>query len=334
MPTFKKVQVVEKVTDVRVATAIAEAEIPTSVADDEVLLRVSSVGINATDINSFLGTYGGGVTPFDVGLEGLGTVVLAGAAVKNVAVGAHALFVGLGAFAEYRVVKAATLIPVPSLDAKFLTVPISLLTAAISIGELGRPKAGETALVTAAAGGTGQFAVQILKQKGLHVIATCSNDEKVEFLKKLGADRVINYKKESINAVLKAEYPNGVDVVYESVGGDVFEDCVKNVAKRARIIIIGSITGYKTQTAFQRAADAAPLQRTLLARSVSLCGFLLFDFADKFPVYLGEFLPQVIGGTLHCQIDAKPLRGIEAVADGIEHLHSGASFGKVVVCLD
>ncbi len=83
-------------------------------------------------------------------------------------------------------------------------------------------KTGETVLVTAAAGGTGQFAVQLAKLAGNTVIATCSTPEKVKLLKELGCDRVINYKTENLEQVLKSEYPNGVDIVYESVGGETF----------------------------------------------------------------------------------------------------------------
>lgn len=86
---------------------------------------------------------------------------------------------------------------------------------------------GETILVTAAAGGAGQIAVQLAKQAGNHVIGTCSNEEKVAMLKAMGCDRVINYKTEDFGNVLKTEYPRGVDIVFESVGGEFFNICLR-----------------------------------------------------------------------------------------------------------
>lgn len=99
--------------------------------------------------------------------------------------------------------------------------------------------------VTAAAGATGLFAVQLAKLAGNHVIATCSSDDKAEVLKKLGCDRVINYKKENLHTTLKKEYPKGIDIVYESVGGDTFTTCVRNLAQFGRLIIIGAISQYQ-----------------------------------------------------------------------------------------
>lgn len=89
-----------------------------------------------------------------------------------------------------------------------------LLAALEKVGEI---KAGEKVLVTAAAGGTGQFAVQLAKIKGCHVVATCGGEAKARLLRSLGADRVIDYTSESVPEVLKREYGNGVDCVYESV---------------------------------------------------------------------------------------------------------------------
>lgn len=106
---------------------------------------------------------------------------------------------------------------------------------------------GETVLVTAAAGGAGQFAVQLAKLAGNHVIGTCSSDDKVAMLKvrrgyfyyvsscgsrdhlykDLGCDRVINYKKEDFKTVLRKEYPKGIDIIFESVGGKFFDICLK-----------------------------------------------------------------------------------------------------------
>lgn len=102
-----------------------------------------------------------------------------------------------GAFSEYLILPERLAIPIPNLDPGFVPLIVSGMTASISLEKVGELKSGEKVLITAAAGGTGQFAVQLAKLAGCHVIGTCSTDEKVAFLKTLGCDRPINYKKKT-----------------------------------------------------------------------------------------------------------------------------------------
>ena len=106
----------------------------------------------------------------------------------------------------------------------------SFSLASLALEQTGEIKSGQTVLVTAAAGGTGVFAVQLAKLAGCHVIGTCSSSDKVSLLKSLGCDRVVNYKTESLHDVLKKEYPRGIDVVYESVGGEIFNTAARHLA--------------------------------------------------------------------------------------------------------
>lgn len=103
---------------------------------------------------------------------------------------------------------------------------------------------GETVLVTAAAGGTGQFAVQLAKLAGNKVVATCGGADKAALLKDLGVDRVIDYKKENVKEVLKKEYPKGVNIIYESVGGEMFDTCMNALAMFGRMVVIGMMSQY------------------------------------------------------------------------------------------
>jgi len=160
-------------------------------------------------------------------------------------------FSKFGAFAEYIAVDERNCYSLPSLSPKFLPLMVSGLTASISLDQVGQMKSGETVLVTAAAGGTGLFAVQLAKLAGNHVIGTVSSDNKATILKELGCDRVINYRTENLNDVLKKEYPKGIDLVYESVGGDMFDVCVRHLAVHGRLIVIGAISGYKDGSAWK-----------------------------------------------------------------------------------
>ena len=110
---------------------------------------------------------------------------------------------------------------------------------------------GESVLVTAAAGGVGHIAVQWAKLKGCHVIGLCSSTAKEAFLKHIGCDRIINYKTQDLDQVLKKEYPNGVDIVWETIGSPVFEQLFEHLARKGRLINIGATAGWLRLSATQ-----------------------------------------------------------------------------------
>ena len=212
------------------------------------------------------------------------------------------------------------------------------MTASISLEKYGNLKPGSKVLVTAAAGGTGQFAVQLAKLAGCHVIGTCSKEEKVEMLQKLGCDRPINYKTEDFKSVLKTEYPKGVDVVYESVGGEVFNTCVKNLAVGGRLILIGFITSYQDYNFALR--PTLPLYQILLAKSASLQGFFLNHHLRDVPSHIAKMVELYSTGKLQAKVDLGegyskgPFRGLESIFDAVDYLYTGQSKGKVVVELN
>ena len=322
----------------REVVQVKTAEIPKP-GPNEVLVRTRYVGINASDINWTAGRYIPGVTPpFDTGFEGAGQVAQVGENCRNVKPGDSVAFMRNGAFGEYLILPAAYALPIPRLDPCFVPLMVSGMTASISLEKVGEVKSGENVLVTAAAGGTGQFAVQLAKLAGCHVIGTCSTDEKVEFLKSIGCDRPINYKKEDLKSVLKSEYPNGVDVVYESVGGEIFNTCVKNLAVNGRLIIIGFITSYQQSTFGAR--PTLPLYQILLSKSASVRGFFLNHYTRDIPQHFKRLAELYSTGKLKSTVDlgqnyspAGGFRGLEAVFDAVDYLYSGRSAGKVVVDL-
>ena len=127
----------------------------------------------------------------------------------------------------------------------YLVALINGLTASIGLDQAGFVKPGDKVLITAAAGGTGQIAVQWAKQRGAYVIGTTSSETKAEYLKKLGVDYIINYKKEDLDKVLTERFPEGVDVVWETIGRQTLGTLLKHLAYRGRLVIIGSVSGYK-----------------------------------------------------------------------------------------
>ena len=340
--TYKKLQVTKKSTDPKEALSLVEATKPTTLKEGQVLVKVLYAGCNATDLNQFMGYYNppGVDVPFECGFEGLVQVEQVGEKVpENVKVGGICLALGLGFYAEYAVVDAKTLVPIPAADPKFLTIPISAMTAAVALGEEGGrkgngPSEDDVVVVTAASGGTGQFAVQLAKKvyKCKTVVGTCSSDEKAEFLKKLGCDIVVNYKKENLGDVLKKNFPQGVDVVYECIGGEMFEQCLQNLGKFGRLISIGSIVNYKSGNPWKRTEDAEPIQSVLMRTSGRFVGFMLPDHISVWPQYMPNLIKMIATGELVAHVDeTAKFEGVEKCGDAVSHLHSGKSFGKVVV---
>jgi NADPH-dependent curcumin reductase CurA len=190
-------------------------------------------------------------------------------------------------------------------------------------------------LVTAAAGGTGQIAVQLAKLAGHHVVATCGGEEKARMLAGLGVDRVVNYKKESLKRVLRSEYKRGVDLAYESVGGEMFETAVDALAPHGVLIVIGMMSQY-TSGGTDASEAWTPsvykgLPEKLLWKSASVRGFFLPQYARHFRRHLAGLFELVRSGKMRVEIDPSPFKGLEDVSRAVAHLQGGTSMGKVVV---
>ncbi|WAR01693.1 PTGR3-like protein [Mya arenaria] len=305
--------------------------------DGEVLVKNKFVGINASDLNYAAGRYDPNAKyPLDIGFEALGEVVAAGSKSKYKA-GQAVMYCQYGAFCDYKVVDSEKVIPLPSVKAEFLPFILSGNTASISLDKVGEIKEGETVLITAAAGGTGQIAVQWAKLKGCHVIGTCSSPEKVKFLKDIGCDRPVDYTKENLRDVLKKEYPKGVDVVYETIGGDMFDTCVESLAVHGRLIIIGYIESYESGKGLQPSPTLATLPGKLLSKSASVRGFFLPQFIQHYGPYVMKQIQYFNEGKLKSLVDngekapGGPFKGLDKVVDAVEYLFSKKSIGKILV---
>jgi NADPH2:quinone reductase len=200
---------------------ITDAPVP-SPGQGEVLIRVTAAGVNFADISKAHGTFlDGPRPPYLAGFEAAGEVVAAGEAVAGPQPGARVVGVGNGAFAEYMVLPAAAAMPVPPgwTDQQALGLVVNWPTALAALKPLGGVTAGQTVLVHAAAGATGQAAVTMARHYGATVIATASPG-KHEAVLALGADHVLDSLRGDIAAdVLRLTGGAGADVVLESAGG-------------------------------------------------------------------------------------------------------------------
>ena len=334
---FRKVVGTKLSSNFREATQVMIARMPQRLRPTEALVQNIFVGVNASDINLTAGVYKPGAPlPMECGFEALGKVVGKGSSV-NVPLGSAVLTQSFGAFAEYQLVPMRSMHVVPSIDKRFLPLEISGVTASMCLETQASPVRGETALVTAAAGGTGIFAVQILKHiYGCHVVGTCGSDEKVAVLKGLGCDRAINYKEENLDSVLTREYPHGINLVYESVGGDQFSTCLSHLAVKGRLVVVGSIVGYRDGSAWKPATDSAPprpIGPMLLQKSASIRSFFLPHYQKYHAQHFDKLMDWMASGKVQSVIDPKPFQTISSVVNAVEHLHSGKNIGKVIVDL-
>ncbi|MEV0353207.1 NADPH:quinone oxidoreductase family protein [Nonomuraea sp. NPDC050680] len=225
---------------------ITDAPVP-SPGQGEVLIRVTAAGVNFADISKAHGTFlDGPRPPYLAGFEAAGEVVAVGEAVTGPQPGTRVVGVGNGAFAEYMVLPAAGAMPVPSgwTEQQALGLVVNWPTALAALKPLGGITAGQTVLIHAAAGATGQAAVTMAKHYGAMVIATASPG-KHETVLALGADHVLDSLGGDLAAeVLRLTGGAGADLVLESAGGTTF-DASLAAAKRVtgRVIVYGVAGG-------------------------------------------------------------------------------------------
>lgn len=225
---------------------ISDAPVPVA-GTGQVLIRVTAAGVNIADISQANGTFRGGPQPpYLAGFEAAGEIVDLGDGVTTLSLGAHVIGVGSGAFSEYMVLPAVAAVPVPSgwSDEQALGLVVNLPTAVAVLKPLGQLAPGQTVLIHAAAGATGQAAVKIAKHYGATVIAAAS-PAKHEIVRSLGADHVLDSRSADIAAeVLRLTGDVGADLVIESVGGDTFDASLRSARRvTGRVIVTGLPAG-------------------------------------------------------------------------------------------
>jgi NADPH2:quinone reductase len=219
---------------------------------EEVLLRHTAIGLNFTDIHHRTGRYPVGAMPIVLGMEAAGVVEETGANVLDLKVGDRVAYGGAspslmpGAYTEFRIIKAALLVKLPSWidDETGAAVFLKGLTAQYLIHGAHQIEAGETILVHAAAGGVGLLMCQWLHHLGATVIGSVSSTDKAHAILKNGAHHAIVYTKEDVLArVRELTDGKGVSAVYDSVGASTFEISLSCLRKRGILVAFGSASG-------------------------------------------------------------------------------------------
>lgn len=203
------------------------------------------------------------------------------------------------------------------------------MTAWFGLREVGRPKPGETVFVTGAAGATGSVVVQIAKDMGCKVIGIAGGAEKCAWVCEVaGADACIDYKSENVMAELKRHAPNGVDVIFENVGGEILEAGLVNIANKGRIVLCGTISQYEIDLREQRGTRFLSL---LTVRRGRLEGFIVLDYIDRYPEAIAGLKDMMARGKLKTEVDVQ--EGFENIPATLSRLFTSQNFGKQLLKL-
>lgn len=328
--TYKKLVAQQFSDRFRSAIAVEELPIPTPNAG-EILIRNRFAGINAgfdTLLCQGKVPYVNLTLPIELGVEAVGEVVAIGENVDTLQIGDAVATTQRGGYREYQVISANQAIKIREAIPEILTLMPTGMSALVALERVGEMKSGEVVLVTAAAGGTGHIAVQLAKLAGNHVIGICGSDAKVELLKQLGCDRIINYRTETLDTVLKQEYPNGINLVFDCVGRQVFDTCVNHLAIRGRLVVVGFISEYANDL---ESVTQPRIYHKLFWKAASVRGFLMPHFSEYAHEGRDRLLDLYYTGKIQVAVDPNVFRGIDSIADAVEYLLSGRNCGKVVV---
>jgi NADPH-dependent curcumin reductase CurA len=200
-------------------------------------------------------------------------------------------------------------------------------TAYFGLLDVGKPKAGETVLVSAASGAVGSLVGQIAKIKGCRVVGIAGGPEKCRYVRdELGFDACVDYKGGNLAADLKAACPQGVDVYFENVGGEILDTVLLQMNTFGRIAVCGLISAYNAT----KMPEGPKNLRCVLTQRLTMRGLIVFDWADRIPEAIKELGAWHKAGKLKIREDVRS-GGIDAYPDVLNLLYTGGNFGKLVL---
>jgi NADPH-dependent curcumin reductase CurA len=200
------------------------------------------------------------------------------------------------------------------------------LTAYFGLLEVGQPKPGETVVVSGAAGATGSVVGQIAKIQGCRAVGIAGGVAKCKYLtEELGFAAAIDYKSEDVRAALTRHCPNGVNVFFDNVGGEILDMVLALLARNARVVLCGAISQYNN------AADVRGPNNylSLLINSARMEGFIVFNYAQRY----GEGIQALAGWLAEGKLKAREdiVEGLENFPEAFVKLFRGENFGKLLI---
>src|SRR5438445_5373826 len=221
---------------------------------------------------------------------------------------------------DYAAVPAKHLTKMPKLEpmTHLLSVfGIAGLTAYFGLLDIGKPKAGETVVVSAAAGAVGSIVGQIAKLKGCRAVGFAGSDDKCRHVvKDLGFDACINYRRENIREALKRACPNGIDVDFENAGGEILDAVMEQINMKARISLCGMISTYNSKE-----LPRGPALTNLLMKRAHLEGFIIIDYFPRLAEFYADMSKWLAEGKV--RYDVHLVRGIENARSALKLLFTG-----------
>jgi len=241
------------------------------------------------------------------------------------------IVLGILGWQDFAVTNGAGLTRLPKDPSLPLTAHLGLFgiigpTAYFGILDVGKPKAGETLVVSAAAGAVGSLVGQIGKIKGCRVVGIVGTDEKCNWIREtLGFDAAINYKNEPVRKRLEKHCPDGIDVYFDNVGGKILDAVLGLINVRARIVICGMISLYNSTEPVPGPYNF----RSILTQRARVEGFIILDYMNRFQEAIEDLGKWLSEGKIQYRVDV--VDGLENAPRAINKLFEGTNKGKLIV---
>jgi NADPH-dependent curcumin reductase CurA len=307
---------------------LAESPLP-ELGDGEVLVKTTAVAITAGTRAGLQGSAGyAGAPKSGIVMNGTGVGEVTASNSPDFSAGDRVM--GPTGWQAYSAQKAAglTSIPADNNPIDYLgPLGVNGLTAYFGLFDVGRPKSGETVMVSAAAGSVGHLVGQMAKTAGTQVVGVCGSDAKGQVLtQQLGFDAAVNYKEDDFRQALKDATANGVDVYFDNTGGDILGSALRRMNIGGRIACCGVVSQYDTDNP---APGPRGIPGLLINKRVEMRGFLVFDFAEQYDKARTQIAAWLASGEVKSLVDE--VQGLEAAPQAFVDLLAGGNVGTRVV---
>jgi NADPH-dependent curcumin reductase CurA len=200
------------------------------------------------------------------------------------------------------------------------------MTGYFGLMDVGQPKEGDVVVVSGASGAVGQTVGQLAKIKGCRVVGIAGGQAKCDFVvNEMGFDACIDYKNDDVREGLKTHCPDGVDIYFDNVGGEILDHVLARLRRKARIIICGAISQYNATSAVQGPKNYL----SLLVNRARMEGIVVFDYADRYPIAIAEMAGYLKDGRMKSREDV--VVGLDTFPESLVKLFTGENFGKLVL---
>ena len=300
----------------------------------QILVRSIYLSLDATN-RVWLSDWDIYMEPIQLGEEMRGFILGEVIASENSAFPVGARVTGLGPWANRFVTDGEGFEVFPDVEGVDLAEAFGVLTVAgptayVGLLEIGRPKPGDTIVVSAAAGAVGALVGQIARLHGCRAIGIAGSDQKCRWLtEELGYEAAINYRSDDVDARLAELAPDGIDIQFENVGGDILDLGLKHMKDGGTVVVCGLISTYNTPG---DSAEGPKLFRNVIMRRLRIEGFVILDYMDRYPAIQEKLIGWMRDGSLSYRLHV--VDGLENAVDALKLLYTGGNNGKLMVRID